>query len=73
MGFFIKSKQEAAEIRGVADDALPLLSDNNLVILALARLYEANGVDDGALIGELYRRGRSQPNAPGERLPAKDV
>ena len=58
MGLFSKNKNEAEEIRGVKDANLPKLSNENLVMLALARLYEANGEDDDALIAELYRRGR---------------
>ena len=41
-----------------ADGVLSMLSNDKLLMLAMARLYEAEGIEDEALIGELYRRGR---------------
>jgi len=57
MGLFTKDKNEDAEIRGLPDANLPKLTDERLVMLALARLFEAQGVDDEAMVQELYRRG----------------
>ena len=59
MGLFTNSPKESAEIRGVPDERLSKLSNEQIICLALARLYEAEGVDDDALIDELYRRGRA--------------
>ena len=59
MGFFSNTKDEAEKIRGVSDDALGLLSNDKLLMLAMARLYEAEGIEDEALIGELYKRARA--------------
>lgn len=47
------------EIRGIADDRLKFVPTQNLVLIAIARLMEANGVDDEVLIEELYLRGRA--------------
>lgn len=58
MGLFTNSKKTSAEIRGVDDAALPKLSNEQLIMIAMARLYEATGIDDYVLIDELYRRGR---------------
>jgi hypothetical protein len=38
-------------------DILPKLSMEQLLCVAMARLYEGMGLDDDALIEELYRRG----------------
>ncbi len=59
MGLFSNSKESSAEIRGVPDERLLALSNEQIICLSMARLYEAVGVDDAALIAELYRRGRA--------------
>lgn len=59
MGWLTNSEKESEEIRGVPDAKLPFLDDGRLVMLTLARLLQAIGCDDAALIEELYRRGRS--------------
>lgn len=62
MGFFGNSAKESEEIRGIENGKLPLLSDTQLIFLALARLYEGEGLDDDALVCEMYRRaGSSAP------------
>ena len=61
MGFF--SKESPADIRHVADEDLQWISTSNLCLLAMARMMEAQGVDDEPLIEELYRRGASERKA----------
>lgn len=48
-----------SEIRGIADDNLKFIPTTNLIMVALARTMEAQGVEDEPLIQELYKRGRS--------------
>lgn len=60
MGLFGTTDKEAEEIRGVVDARLPSLEEHQLLFLALARLMESEGVEDGALIAELYRRGKAE-------------
>ena len=57
MGLLFNSAEESEEIRGIKDKDLPSLTDTQLILLALARLYEAEGIDDDILTEELYRRG----------------
>ena len=58
MGLFGKtSKGEAEEIRNVKDCDLVNLNNDELLLIALARLMEGMGIDDGKLIAEMYRRG----------------
>lgn len=59
IGIFSKS-DPPEKIRGVPDDKLKFISTQNLYLLAIARLMEAQGVQDEPLIAELYKRGRSE-------------
>lgn len=45
------------KIRGITDEKLKFMPTSNLCCVALARLMEAQGVDDQPLIDELYKRG----------------
>lgn len=45
---------------GVLNKDLPKLTNEELICLALARLYEAEGVYDTVLTEELYRRARQR-------------
>lgn len=57
------SKSESPEeIRGMSNERLKFVPTQNLVLIAIARLMEANGVEDEVLIEELYLRGRA--NSP---------
>ncbi len=57
MGWLFNTKEESADIRGVPDEALSTLTDTQVILIALARLYEGQGMDDRVLIDEMYRRG----------------
>jgi hypothetical protein len=52
----VAAMTEAERIRGISDEALPRLGDLAILHLAIARLFEAHGVDDEKLIEDLYRR-----------------
>jgi hypothetical protein len=57
MGFFGNSSKESEEIRGIKDADLPALSNEQLICVALARLFEGQMLDDDVLVAELYKRG----------------
>ena len=61
MGLFRTSKEKLERLRGLRNEELPALSDNRLIMLALATLFEAHGIEDVPLMDELYRRGRGFP------------
>lgn len=50
MGLFFNSPAESEEIRGVRDDALPSMTNEQLILLALSRLYTAQGIDDNVMV-----------------------
>lgn len=56
MGWFTNSAEEEAEIRGVDDEDLPKLTDSQIIMLALARLFEGEGIADDLLVEEMRRR-----------------
>ena len=60
MGWFFNSPKESEEIRGIPDTELPALTDMQILLVAMARLYEGDGLDDYVLVEELYRRGGRQ-------------
>lgn len=61
MGLFTTSQKELEEIRGVTDESLPKLNNEQLIMLALARIYDGGRVaEDPPLMEELYRRGRGK-------------
>lgn len=63
MSLFSKPKpasETAEEIRGVSDEDLKWISNSTVMLLAMARLFEAQGIDDQPLIDELYKRGRAE-------------
>ena len=51
------SPEVSEDIRGIPDNELPTLTNDQLICVALARLYEGEMLDDEVLIEELYRRG----------------
>jgi hypothetical protein len=62
LGFLptVSSDREQEEIRQIKDDFLKLRSDQQILMIAMARFMESEGCDDQKLIDELYRRGRSK-------------
>jgi hypothetical protein len=62
MYFLFRREDDAPEtsgdIRGVPDEKLARLSNEQLLCVGLARLMEAQGCADDALIKELYERGK---------------
>ena len=58
MGRKLTEMEEQEKLRGLSNLDLKKVSDNRLIMLALARFMKAQGFEDEALIGELYRRGQ---------------
>lgn len=67
MSWFFNSPKDIEEIRGVSDENLKFVHTSNLWLIAMARLMQAEGVDDQPLIDELYRRGRTGFEMKGEK------
>lgn len=69
MSFFARGNEvaraEAEEMRRVLDEHLAQCSDLQLVMLGLAVMMEAVGVEDDALIAELRRRVSPETQKPG--------
>lgn len=57
MGFFKSSQQKREELREVPDRELPNLSDERVLMLALAMLFDGLGIEDEVLVAEMRRRG----------------
>jgi len=57
---FSVDESDQEQIRGIPDNRLAFVPSSNLLFVAVARLMEAEGVDDKKLIEELYKRGRAQ-------------
>ena len=62
MKWFAHNPKETTpeQIRGVPDEKLKFVSTSGLIVLAIARIMESEGVEDQPLIDELYKRGRSE-------------
>lgn len=62
MGFLFNSAETSEKIRGIKDVDLPTLTNEQIVLLALARLYEGEGIDDHVLVAEMYHRAGRKEN-----------
>ena len=58
MGRKLTEMEEQEKLRGLSDLDLKKVSDNRLIMLALARFMKSQGFEDEVLIGELHRRGQ---------------